>query len=586
MKRFWNSICVLSGLAFGACSARRLAHFFIHYRYPIFSLAAFFLTAWMFYFPTDYKVHPSLLAYGSGILLAVVLSFYWPFARCAYIACAKLMNKIAATHSSTFAVGATLLFLLLTGILSQVLFDGLPHVADTHSQYMHAKIMAAGKFYEPMHPYSQFFDFQNVINADGKYYSGNFPGNVILLAAGYWVGAPWLINPLLGALTVLVTFFVARELAGKSAGFVAAALMLVSPYVVFMSSEYMNHVSRMFFLTAFLYAYIRLLKTQQLHYAVIAGLCLGCAFIIRVQSTVPFALPIAVHALYRAWSTPRRRIKENLLIVAGFMPFLLFLLHYNYATTGSLFVTGYDTFEPKYAQFYRKFFALDRWAAILPDIQRALLQIARLQEELFGWPAPSLIFVFLLYFFRAQPRYSNVLLLAIFGQCLALVFLYSDNGGPHGGPFPPRLLYESSSSLIILTAIALCRLPAIVRSRLHLTVPPNIVRGGIGTTMLALILLAWPFKISHLYDRYHDAYWEGDARHYHMIFDMVEKPALVFIKGYDNYRKVYFTMPPYDSNPVIFAFYKRGLDIQPLIDYYRNRSVYLVDRRWAIERIR
>ena len=196
----------------------------------------------------------------------VFLLFLWAPLREGLRRTGLWMHCISQWPPAVFVSLCCLVFLVLAGTLSQLIFGGLPHITDTQTQYMQAKLFAQGKLYEESHPLSKFFDFPFAVN-NGKFYSQYFPGHPLLLALGMLAGAPWLVNPILGALTVAATYLLANEIAGRRAGYIAAILVMISPFIVFMSSEYMNHATTLLFLTLFLFGYIRLLKTGMYRYA-------------------------------------------------------------------------------------------------------------------------------------------------------------------------------------------------------------------------------------------------------------------------------------------------------------------------------
>jgi len=94
----------------------------------------------------------------------------------------------------------------------------------THSSQRH--------FTAPSPPARESFDFPHTIN-NGRWYSMYPPGWPLLLALGVLVQAPWLINPILGGLTILLLFSWAR-IHGRRTGILAAILGSVSIWLLLM----------------------------------------------------------------------------------------------------------------------------------------------------------------------------------------------------------------------------------------------------------------------------------------------------------------------------------------------------------------
>lgn len=521
--------------------------------------------------PSNYWLNHEWLTFmatGPAIFMLALASRHWAPVLPIHHRIDAALQRIAAIPGHWWAWGLGALCLVTTSILAHVAFGLVPHVADTHAQYVMAKIFAEGKLTDTSHPLKQFFDFQFIID-DGKYYGQYFPGHPALLALGLLAHVPWIVNPLFGALAVVMSYFLGREVAGKNAGMLAAFLMLISPQLQFISAEYMSHDTCMFFLTAFVYCYIRLLNTNRRVYAVLTGICIGCAFVIRAQSAFPFGLAIALHAAFSLVKKPRLDWKHPLIMAACFAPFALFLLYYNLQTTGELWLTPYEKFQPYQAQMLQQFASFDRWRSIGGDITRAFSQVLSLHIDLMGWPCSPFLFILILYLLRKPPRHCHVLMACFIASFLGLVFI-----NPFGNNvIPGRYLYECTGILLVLAAAGMCRLAHFVRSPASLAL-----------TLAALMIWSWPYCVRDDYELYAYNFYEGNQVLYHSILAETDKPALVFMKGYGQYRFISFNNPPRDSDPIIFARDLGGQN-QKLMDYYPNRHVYLVDG-WFIQKLR
>ncbi len=488
----------------------------------------------------------------------------WPWMQKPLERLAVRLGKLHDIPSKRYAFFCAAIFLFLTITLSEILFENLPHVADTHAQYVHARILLSGHLYLPSHPLHRFFDFQNMVN-DGKYYSVYAPGHIILLAATMVLGMPWLLDPLMGSLTVIALYYLALEIGNKTTAMIAAVLMIASPFMVFMSSEYMNNVTCECCLTVFLLFYIRQHKCLSPRDAIYAGLAVGYAFFTRPQSTLPYALPVAIHAVAALISAPKERLKPTLYMGASFLFFVLCLLGYNHIMNDNAFVQSRT--DP--LKFLRPF---SSWSAIAPhigwDAMRLRITTARLHQQLFGWPFSSLVFVFLLFQFRLQPRYGWLLAACCLMQVASLIInpFFSNI-------FGPRYLYEISTCLIILTALLFTRL-----SERYAFFARPAMTGSIFTVMLLSFILAFPAHDINLFNRYKNNYHEGNAPFYRSVNTIAKKPALIFFTRYEDFRLLYFTMPPLNSSPIIIA-QDRGAENRNLMNFYPNRSVYVFDHR-------
>ena len=206
---------------------------------------------------------------------------------------------------------------------------------DSVAQVFHGTIFAGGRLTAMSPPLRDFFFFDNVIN-NGRWYSQYPPGHSFLMMIGVLVGAPWIINPLLGSATIVLLYFLGRELY-SDAGIpccLAAVLGLFSPFILFMSSEFMNHVTALFLFTLFLLFYARTVRLKSTASAVVAGASLGWIVNIRPLTAVSLALPFAVYACCLLWQQFKHYRKPFLVMSLTASVFVGILLAFNYLTNG------------------------------------------------------------------------------------------------------------------------------------------------------------------------------------------------------------------------------------------------------------
>lgn len=456
-------------------------------------------------------------------------------------------------------------FFIMACTLSGQLFQHIPHIPDSAAHYVHAKIIASGHLTAPRHPYQDSFPIQYFSVNAYKLFSSYPPGHASILALGMLVGAPWIINPLLGSLFIVALYFLGREIGNRTTGIIAIFLALVSPFVVFMSSEYMSYATSLLLVTLFMLFYLRLLKHQRWHDAVVVGLCLGYIGITRPHCA---ALVMSFYVAHAAWTCRlhfTRRIKPHLVIAASAAPFFGFFLYYNSITTGSALVTGYESvqgFSKGWVTYlHKKEFPIS-------DLRRALVQSGSLAVDFFCWPVPSFVLMTGLFLFRLQKGFAYLAACLCMTFFLGLiVFLVHDIQ-----IFSARFLYENSGMVLVLSALALQRIPAATR-RFRLT------RVSLHTWVGALVVMCALFTLYGLshrtreqYHKYGNHYYFGNADYGKALTQAVKTPALVLV---DKFYYVSYTMPPDDEDAVIFAADKKGAN-RVLMDYYAYRYVYQV----------
>jgi 4-amino-4-deoxy-L-arabinose transferase-like glycosyltransferase len=182
----------------------------------------------------------------------------------------------------------------LAVLFSRTVFERLPHLEDELAYLYQARVFASGHLTvdtpSPSLAYWQPF----VVDYDGQRFGKYSPGWPATLAVGEALGAAWLINAWLAALTVALVYRLAREIYCAEAGAVAAVLVAFSPAALLLNASLMGHTSALFFTTLFLMAIWRFEREQfRLRWAALAGLALGMVLINRPLTAVGVAIPFA-----------------------------------------------------------------------------------------------------------------------------------------------------------------------------------------------------------------------------------------------------------------------------------------------------
>jgi hypothetical protein len=374
---------------------------------------------------------------------------------------------------------------IVAAVLSSLVFGRIPHVQDSIAQLFQARIFAGGRLWAPTPPLPEFFGAAHMIVKEGRWFSQYPPGHSLLLVPGVWLGVPWLINPLLGGLTVAGIYFLARELFDRATARVSSILAVLSPFLLLMSAEFMSHAGSLFALTGYLLFYLRAIRTHRRRDAVAAGVFLGLAILIRPYSAFGVALPTAFHA---AWRLRRERdaLARPLAWTAlGGVAGVLLLLLYNWGTTGSPLRFGYtELYGPAHGLGFGKGswgppHTLDR------GLRASWQTIAALNARLFEWPGTSL-WPLALALLLPSHRYSawrrwGVALIPI--SLLGVYVFYWF----HDLCFGPRYVYEALGPILILSAVGLIAGSRWIASRFL----PH--RGGRDATLIGFLVVALGF---------------------------------------------------------------------------------------------
>ncbi len=300
-----------------------------------------------------------LLALGGALLGEAVFLPHWPRAETAWalarvallaLSFAALLPVVAKRQTAAagqppqfpfsrrmpfFLAGALAVFILLGGGMNQWRADAvLSNWADTVSYFTQARIFAQGHLAVASPEPHEFFDTPYMFN-QGRAFSKYPPGWPALLAAGVRVGLPWILNPLIMALTLAAVFALGRHLYDNETAAMATGLMAVSVHVVYHASTYFSEPLGMLLSALGVLTVLKALRSGSLWAGFLAGCCWGALFLVRPYTALALALPVAVCGLPLLLARPRAGY-----VVAGLIPFTgLVALHlwYNHLSTGSAF---------------------------------------------------------------------------------------------------------------------------------------------------------------------------------------------------------------------------------------------------------
>ena len=407
-----------------------------------------------------------------GIPVLVVIVYLWGSRIDEYIEQARL--RLMDFSGSRFALSSAFLMGLAAATLSVVLFDRNPHLVDTIAQLFQAKIFAGGSLTAPAPHDMEFFAASHLVEHGGRWFSQYPPGHPSLLAGGVLAGIPWLVNPLFAAGTVLIAFAIAHRLLGRGSAKLAALLLLVSPFVLFMSASYMNHVTTGFFLALAMYAAVRVSESDGGSvWALVLGVSLAAAAMIRPLESAAWAMVLGLWVLSRRGWNPA--LTAAIVCLVGLAPLLL----YNDLLTGHPLRFGYTLL---WGEGHGLGFHTDPWGepfTPLVSFANTALDFQRLNVFMFEWPLPSLVFILIALVFGAidSRRRGTVSLLAGLLLAAPLAYFFYWHRDNYLGP---RFLYASVLPAILLTVLGIVALDQRLgrwRTALRLALPAAVIFG-------------------------------------------------------------------------------------------------------------
>jgi hypothetical protein len=390
-----------------------------------------------------------------GVAILVLLAALSKFAARPMDALwSMIARRVLAIPSRIFIGVVAFITFAATVFIAWYCFGRQPHNADEVAQLFHAKMLLHGRLSLPPDPNPEFFGMDNMIE-QGKWYS-QFPiGGPVFLALGMAVGAAWLVNPVLLALSVLCLYGFVRRVYDEGFARAVALLFMLCPFALFMSASFMNHVPVLWLTTV---ALMQLAiwneavdRRRVFRAAALIGLALGGSFSIRPLDALVVALMIGLAQLDTIRERRGGEHARSLVVqvIAGLVPVaVLFIV--DARTNGAPLRLGYEVL---YGSAHQLGFHMDPYGTMHSPM-RALIfaskYLLQLNVLLFEWPLPVVLLIAAgLGVLRRPTRWDTLLIGLLMTQLVAYAAYWHD-GNFRG----PRFLFTALPAILILTARA------------------------------------------------------------------------------------------------------------------------------------
>jgi hypothetical protein len=476
---------------------------------------------------------------------------------------------------------------VVAAILSILSYQRHPHVTDEVAYLMHARFLANGTITLPAPPVPEAFGFYLMEVKEGQWYAVTPPGWPAALAVGVKLGAPWLINPLLNGINLLLAYLFIWDLAGRRKARFAALLLAASPWFIFMGMNFMTHTLTLFcFLAACVCVGLarRSVRTGvSLVWAAAAGVMIGAGTIVRPLDGVLAGLFVGLWAI--GVGGKRLHLASiGVLAVAALLTGAL-VLPYNAALTGSPLTFPLNAYlDAHYGVGSNDFgFGPNRgfgWPldpnpghSPIDGLINANLNTFSLNTELLGWAAGSLGLAALAVLFGLRRR-ENALAFGMIGFVFTAFFFYYYSGGPD---FGARYWYLMLIPLVILTVSGVDVLAQKLSGEpSELPVMQTRVLAGVTLACVIALLTYFPWRAIDKY--YHFWNMRPDVRE--MAAAGMFDGGVVLVRGEshpDYTSAVVYNPLDLESADPIFAW-DAGPEVRKrLLAAYPDRSVWIVD---------
>jgi hypothetical protein len=343
-------------------------------------------------------------------------------------------------------------------VLAVASYQAHPHVPDEVSYMYQARYFAQGMLVMPPPPVFGAFDLDLMTFEATRWYSPVPPGWPAVLSLGYLAGVPWLINPLLNGINVLLAYLVIGDVYGRRTARWSVLLLATSPWFLFMGMNFMTHTAALFFTLVAALAVARMRRSGALGWGLLGGAAIGVVSLIRPLEGLAVALLLGFWALGGRSRAPLAIPQVTVLALATVAVGAL-VLPYNAAIAGD--PTTFPLMAYTDAMYGKGVNALGfganrgiGWPGLDPFPGHGVIDVFinaalngyQVNVELLGWSLGSLLPIALLVF-SGRMRREDWWMLAAVGLIVGLHTFYWFSGGPD---FGARYWY-----LIIVPCIAL-----------------------------------------------------------------------------------------------------------------------------------
>lgn len=374
----------------------------------------------------------------------------------------RLRASLARWPASVFAQRGgravwvcALLVAFTAGTLNLAVYENHPHIADELAFLLQGRMLAEGRLTIAPPAVPAAFPIDLFVQGSKEWYPCTLPGYPLLLAVGFLLGAPWLVNALLAGANIVLAQRLFLRLMEPGPASMATLLLAVSPWNLFLAMSFMGHTSALSFLLLMLLAMERSLRQGGWIWMSLSGLALGGLWSIRMLDGSAIAVAAGLFLLVRT-----RRLAPALAFTAGFAPVALAMLAYNARLTGkalysplsyyfdSVYHPGINSlgFGPNRGLHW----PFDPFPGHGPAdaAVNAVLNLFQLNTELYAWAGGSLALLILCLLRKRWDRIDwSLLALAAFLPAVYLFYWFS--GGPD---FGPRYWHLSILPLVAWTA--------------------------------------------------------------------------------------------------------------------------------------
>ncbi|MDP1544766.1 MAG: glycosyltransferase family 39 protein [Anaerolineales bacterium] len=354
-------------------------------------------------------------------------------------------------RSDVLALIISLAAVLAVYIISDRLFEQMPHIEDEMAYVWQAQVFAEGKLTLPSPPGAASLTIPYVVDYQGQRFAKYPPGWPIMLALGLKLNARSWVNPVLAGFSIWFIYVLGKRLFGQRVALFASFLTLLSPFFLFNAAMLFPHTWTLFLSLAFIMAWLDTLVFSDGSFpkpisAITAGLSLGVLAFTRPLTAIGVCLPFVFHAillLYRGERTTRIRVVV-IGLLAGLLGGIIFI--WQFAVTGDALLNPYTLWWPyDKVGFGNGYGILESGYSLGAAVENLRFSFDLGSGDFFGWGD---IWWFFPLVGLLQLRKNNLPVWLVVSVFPSLVFVYMAYW-----TYTPRYYYEGLFSLNFLCSL-------------------------------------------------------------------------------------------------------------------------------------
>jgi hypothetical protein len=355
----------------------------------------------------------------------------------AYIPLSRLSNAANRLSSRASAIVVIALAFIAILVIGHYVLDRFPNSGDEYVYVYQAKTMANGKLFGKAHDLPQFFHFNHIAQKDGIFVGRFPPGWPAFLSLAFLLDfPPFIVGPILALISMVILYFFARRQYSDTVAVWAVVALAFTAYFLYFSASFFSHTSCMMAVVAFVACLYRYMDTRAVPYALAAGFFLGLAAATRYFTAFLIFLPF-IPMLFVNY-----RLKSIFILFwigLGALPCMIFLLWFNYSTTGNPMLPVTVWAYPEEALGFVK------GHTPLQGVDHLVRRVAMFLY----WCSPALLILYVIFLVQKLMRRSERLAHVedySFALLTAGYFFYYEIGGDQYGP---RFLLEALPFLVL-----------------------------------------------------------------------------------------------------------------------------------------